>query len=413
MKTLENAKELSTHETPKNYYDYILQSYDLDYETIHSEFLDNLVIGENDSDISDFVEDDSENYSEKDGSKYYKATKIKNINQKCVRNFFDELQEDDIYKPLLQIKVMNENKKEKNIKKNVVEKNNLTSARKKMTIEENNEMPNDKKNKINNYEKEIIKYNVKTLGKEKKLINYKKYNYFNDPLSNYNIFTTKYELRKFYQKRFKDFHPFLQTFNPKFLKKENIDKKIFRRFRKYVKKLYKKKSNSPIFSKNEEFWELFYFQNLLPPVKVTTKDNVELIFKSISNQYLIWLFEQEGIPTLFKNFISDEKNSIMTNFIIEYDLENSPEKDIIEKLDQYLDCIPDIYETKEINEKEKILEDEKEIETTNFLSNTNEKEEDENDKNANPFAINFADYIGKKRFQEVNYDNYYICRNLC
>ena len=38
---------------------------------------------------------------------------------------------------------------------------------------------------------------------------------------------------------------------------------------------------------------------------------------------------------------------------------------------------------------------------------------DENDKNANPFAINFADYIGKKHFQEVNYDNYYICRNLC
>ena len=147
-------------------------------------------------------------------------------------------------------------------------------------------------------------------------------------------------------------------------------------------------------------------------MKITTKNKEEINHKSFSNQYLIWLFNQEGISTLFKNFVNDEKENVITNFVVEYNLENSSEKDIIEKLEKYLDYIPDIYETKEINKKEKMSEDKKEIETTNLLSNTYEMEDDEEDKIMNPFTINFDDYIEKKQFKEENYENYYDDGNL-
>ena len=88
------------------------------------------------------------------------------------------------------------------------------------------------------YKDETLEKNEKT--KEEEIVNYRKYNYFTDPNSNFNNFTRKYEIKTNPKKRFRDIHPFLKTFNPKFLKKENIDKKIFRRFRKFVKALYKK-----------------------------------------------------------------------------------------------------------------------------------------------------------------------------
>ena len=404
MKTLEIAKELSTSETPKNFYDSKLQSCDLDYETIHSELLENLIIDENDSGISDFEGSDSENDFENDREKYFQTTKIKTIIQKSVKNFFDECQEDDQFKPLLQQQNnINENNKEKI---NEPEQNNLISTSIEMVTEEkNNEISVENKSKVE--EKEKINNCDENFEKEKEIVNYKKYNFYNDPFSNYNMYTKNYQFEKNSQKRLKDIHPFLKTFNPKFLKKENIDKKIFRRFRKYVRKLYKTNSNAQIFSGNKEFWEIFYFKNLLPPVKITTKNKVEINHKSFSNQYLIWLFNQEGISTLFKNFVNDEKENVITNFVVEYNLENSSEKDIIGKLEKYLDYIPDIYETKEINKKEKMSEDKKETETTNLLSNTYEMEDDEEDKIMNPFTINFDDYIEKKQFKEENYENYY------
>ena len=412
MKTLENAKQLSTHETPKNYYDPDLQSCGLDYETIHSELLENLVIGENDSGISDFEGEDSENDKENDEKNYFQTTKIKTIIQKSVKNFFDECQEDDQFKPLLQQQaITNENNKE-NIKKNETEGNNLISTSLEMVTEENNEISTENKNKIITNEKEKNNNVGQTIEKEKEIVNYKKYNFFTDPLSNYNMFTKSFKFNKNSQKRLKDIHPFLKTFNPKFLKKENIDKKIFRRFRKYVRKLYKTNSESQIFSENKEFWEIFYKNNLLPPVKITTKKNFEITHKSFSNQYLLWLFNQQGVSKLFKNFVNDEKESVITSFVIEYNLENSPEKGIIEKLRQYLDFIPDIYETREVYRKRTITETDREIDTTYLLSNTYEIKDDEDDNIVNPFAINFDTYFDKKEFQEPAYENYYEGKNL-
>ena len=61
---------------------------------------------------------------------------------------------------------------------------------------------------------------------KKKIINFKKFNNFNDPFSNYSNLTKIYDIKKPLIKRHRENHPFLKTFNPKFIKKENIDKKI-------------------------------------------------------------------------------------------------------------------------------------------------------------------------------------------
>ena len=189
------------------------------------------------------------------------------------------------------------------------------------------------------------------IEKKKEIVNYKKYNIFTDPNSNYNNFTKKYTIENNIKKRFRDIHPFLKNFNPKFLKKENIDKKIFRRFRKFVKSLYKNNKNSPIFSKNAFFWKKFYIKNLLPPVQII--DNGELIeHKSFNSQYLIWLFNQEGTIELFKLFAKEESKNLINDFIREYNLyQSKDEPDIIEKLKKYIDYIPEIYDSFNNNDK--------------------------------------------------------------
>ena len=81
-----------------------------------------------------------------------------------------------------------------------------------------------------------------------KIINYKQYNLYNDPNSNYNICSKNYEVKILPQKRFRDIHPYLKTFNTKFLKKENIDKIIVRKFRKFVKNYYTENKNCSVFT---------------------------------------------------------------------------------------------------------------------------------------------------------------------
>ena len=306
-------------------------------------------------------------------------------------------------------------KKEINeINNNIINKNNEKNYKEKIVINNENktkentdeyiDIKND--NDINN--KNNLNQIVLIKEKEKTIKNYKKYNFFTDPNSNYNNFTKKYKIKINEKKRFRDIHPFLKTFNPKFLKKENIDKKIFRRFRKFFKCFYKNNKNAPILSKNVLFWKKFNTKNLLPPVKIENDNGQIIDHKSFSTKYLLWLFNQEGTVELYKLFVDKEKENLINNFIIEYDLYECDEPNIIEKLKQYIDLIPEIYYT----EKKEILED------NNILNKDNtiyKKEDNENNNNNlesldsemsfnNPFNLNF-DLIEKKSFKELSYES--------
>ena len=428
LKNLENAKFLSKDEScteidlPTNDIDDEtlnleisgLKEADLDYETIHAEILENIIFDENDSGLSDFTcnEDDEENKQDK----IFDIVKIKNIIHKSVEILFKEEQEKDEFNPLFE--------QEKEIKKKMEEKNNKsesininiytnTNTELKTQTQDNtiktSEDFNELKNNNVKYDKEDSNFNFMDdiSTKNDEIVNYKKYNFYTDPNSNYNNFTKKYEIKTVPKKRFRDIHPFLKTFNPKFLKKENIDKKIFRRFRKFVKANYKKNKNNPIFVKNPLFWEKFYFKNLLPPVKIMLNNNGHLIeHKSFNTQYLLWLFNQEGTTELFNIFIEKESKNVINNFIDEYNLSKSEEPKIVDKLKEYIKFIPEIYGSYN-GEKKVILEENKDnYETTVYM---NEREEDLESiesgiSSSNPFNLNFDD-IEKKNFKEMPYDD--------
>ena len=394
-----------------------LKSIDLDYETIHSEILENIIFDENESGLSDFEEKETEQEEEEDEEckkkikkniQIFDIIKIKNIIHKSVASLFEEEQEKDEFKPLFE--------QEKEIEKNLQEKAKenkyeyLSNNTENKTQDNTEDIKNSlKEDKLDNTDNANMKSKEEAV-KEDEIVNYRRYNYLTDPNSNFNNFSKKYEIKKNPKKRFRYIHPFLKTFNPKFLKKENIDKKIFRRFRKFVKALYKTNRNLPMFVKNPLFWKKFYVKNLLPPVKIILKENGHLIeHKSFNTQYLIWLFSQEGTSELFEMFSKNEMNNIINNFVEEYNLRESKEPDIIEKIKHYIKNIPEIYSQQ--NEGKKIiLEENRETFEINNLNDRGEEDLESIDSSissSNPFNLKF-DEIGGKIFKETPYDNTYI-----
>lgn len=404
LHTLENAKELSIDERNEGHGidESEFSSIDLDYETIHTEILENMILSENESGLSDFDEDNYGEYDEEENKKFFETTKIKTIIQKSIKSLFSECQEEDQFKPLaiqqkeedkqIQVKIQKEEKAdiENNINSFSSKEEEISTEKQIITKEEEDKKEIIKKFINEDQNEEII---------EKKPINFKKYNYFTDPYSNYNNFTKKYKVGKNPQKRLRDIHPFLKMFNPKFLKKENIDKKIFRRFRNYIKKCYKKEKDKLIFSKEITFWKIFNIKNLLPPMKMN--DNGKTIqFKSFNTNYLIWLFSKEGTKELFKRFSKEEGENIIYNFVKDYEISESNEPGIIKKLKQYLNKIPEIYSSPKNNCQIGINEELEDCVDTYLFSSYYPEE---NCPNSNAFQLNFM-LADKKKFFESPYN---------
>jgi hypothetical protein len=168
-----------------------------------------------------------------------------------------------------------------------------------------------------------------------------------DPSSNYNAYRRKFipPVNKFKEK-LKDQVPFLKDFNPKFLKKENIDKKILRKFRNFVKQIYKD-SKDYLMNFDIEFWKDFSNLNLLPPMKYSDAFMMQQIeFKSFNIKYMLWLFSKSGTVELYRDFSAKQGNELLQSFIDAYDLTNTKEEGIVGKLKYYIDNIPNIYSTK-------------------------------------------------------------------
>ena len=378
MKSLEEAEILSKNEKLDNYErekfidELELEKIDLDYNIIHSEILENIIIKEDDSGISDLDIDNEE----KSKSNIFQIQKIKKMIHKSVQELFPEFQENDKSKFLIKKSIdINDNNNKLNEKLNNKEK-----------IYEKNE---DIKS-IDNFSTDIC------IEKEKKIINFKKYNYTNDPYSNFNNnnLNRNYEIKRIPKKRLRDNHSLLKEFNFKLIKKENINKKIFRKFRNFIKVYYNENKNNSIFKNNDIFWKDFSSKNLLPPMKIESNNGMITEYKSFNNEYLIWLFEQKGTTELFQLFINKEKNYIINQLIIDYNLDNINGKDIIDKLNKYLNFIPEIYSHKDnltIKEEKELFNERKE---DNKLNGENVKEKNR--------KLNLMD---KKYFMEPTIDD--------
>jgi hypothetical protein len=166
-----------------------------------------------------------------------------------------------------------------------------------------------------------------------------------DPSSNWNFYRRKFipQVEKS-KERLKDKVPFLRDFNPKFLKKENIDKKILRKFRNYVKSI-SKESKIILTKFDMKFWKHFSENNLLPPM-IYRDNGIEIQFKSFNVNYMVWLFSKNGATELYGYFASKQGNELLNSFIDEYSLTNTTEEGIVEKLKYYIENMHEIFTDK-------------------------------------------------------------------
>jgi len=246
-----------------------------------------------------------------------------------------------------------------------------------------------------------------------------------DPFHNFNYLERKVVPQVKKNKRFKNTNEFLKGFNPVFMKKENLDKKIIRRFKKYLKEtllnkkklistskinkqavrnylgfddetnLLRKNSNSTFHKslashsteieasdkrsspsstelKETDFVYDFARKNYLPPFK---EDNLK--FKSFNTKYLIWLFSNSNIQRLYNDFSNDYGLILSEMIILEYNLK-STEPLICDKLQYYIKNMSRLYGVKS-NETEEV--DEEQIEKSLSYNNPKSIEEIETKKN--------------------------------
>ena len=315
----------------------------------------------------------------------------KNFNLLNFINFIEKENENKFYNPLKNL--LNENNQNENILNNIPTDtlsftssinnplNNINSLEfkkrtneRKFSVVDSFYVNDNSESTQGDFEKDIYtfdEYSNYSCDETKKnsTNNYMNINIINDPNSNFNYYSRQY-IPKISKKseKFKNQIPFLKEFNPKFLKKENIDKKILRKFRNFVKasiendqkipsnsknkdsiknKTPKKNENSPNKIKENLFLNKFIRKNLLPPMYYLDEENkISNEFRSFNTNYMLWLFNQEGIKEMYKSFTDKLGNEILNEFIESYDLEKvnkNKEIGIIQTLKDYIFTIDQIY----------------------------------------------------------------------
>jgi len=134
---------------------------------------------------------------------------------------------------------------------------------------------------------------------------------------------------------------FFKDFSVKFTKRENIDKKVLRKFRKFLKDNNKKIAQELA---GKLFWNKFIQDNLLPPMKYQP-ENVE--YKSFNTNYMVWLMSHKGAVELYEKFISEHFEEILSMFIGKFNLKEGEE---LQQLRHYIKNLASIFNSATNNE---------------------------------------------------------------
>jgi len=141
--------------------------------------------------------------------------------------------------------------------------------------------------------------------------------------------------------------------NIKFTKRENIDKKIIRKFKNYLKE------NMTIEELKGEFWFSFIKLNLFPPMKFKEGEDI-IEFKSFNTKYMLWLFKHKHSVELYQKFINHRFHDIVELFTTKYSCITSTE---MNSLKDYIKRLAIIFNSSELNvDDEKGNETEEEFE---------------------------------------------------
>lgn len=173
------------------------------------------------------------------------------------------------------------------------------------------------------------------------------------------------------------------------IKRENIDKRTMRKFRKYLILLEKQDDQIEFSPKTK----LFINNLLFPPL------NFESIsLKSFNSTYMVWMFSDEEFATLYNNYIQNEADILVSYFMTEYKVSN------ISNLKRYLIDIPLIYmehQSKTINEVVKLnLENENQLIQSRFSSHNAKLE---------LIPVQSKDIINPQKYREGDHNNKTLC----
>ena len=184
--------------------------------------------------------------------------------------------------------------------------------------EKNNKNNNNNKKKKNNELTSISSNNTKKNSTKQIVINFPKYK----------SYKTDHRKKKIKEYKFKK------------IKRENVDKKILRKFKKFLKNRLKEKTENEVknYIKNNGFWPDYISMNLMPPFSYE-KENIS--FKSFNTQYLCWFFEHKFSLELFNIFIKIKYDDLLKK--IKDDCKLKENSDDYNLLKVYMNSMPMIY----------------------------------------------------------------------
>jgi len=161
--------------------------------------------------------------------------------------------------------------------------------------------------------------------------------------------TKKYNKKKKNNKEETIFNqlPYLNSFKPKYIKRETIDKKIIRSFKNYTIKEYK--ANRLVIDEktmDQNFFINFVNGNMIPPLDFHDVNTDEYVkFNSFNCSYLLWFFSKKGVKEVYNQFIN-EKGKEFTDDLSQYYEISNEEKN---QLNSYIMNFPNIFDISLVN----------------------------------------------------------------
>ena len=161
--------------------------------------------------------------------------------------------------------------------------------------------------------------------------------------------TKKYNKKKKNNKEETIFNqlPYLNSFKPKYIKRETIDKKIIRSFKNYTIKEYK--ANRLVIDEkimDQNFFINFVNGNMIPPLDFHDVNTDEYVkFNSFNCSYLLWFFSKKGVKEVYNQFINEKGKEFIDDLSQYYEISNEEKN----QLNSYIMNFPNIFDISLVN----------------------------------------------------------------
>ena len=141
--------------------------------------------------------------------------------------------------------------------------------------------------------------------------------------------------------------PYLNSFKPKYIKRETIDKKIIRSFKNYTIKEYK--ANRLVIDEktmDQNFFINFVNGNMIPPLDFHDVNTDEYVkFNSFNCSYLLWFFSKKGVKEVYNQFINEKGKEFIDDLSQYYEISNEEKN----QLNSYIMNFPNIFDISLVN----------------------------------------------------------------